>query len=104
MVTWVVTDVEGSTQLWEWDADVMDDAVERHNKILRGLLDVHGGHEVRTDGDSMCAAFHDAVDAVTWAVAAQAALLAHPWPARLLEHPYCAPVTLVFQKTCLCMT
>lgn len=33
MVTWVVTDVEGSTQLWEWDAAVMDDAVERHNQV-----------------------------------------------------------------------
>jgi hypothetical protein len=50
---------------------------------------------VRTDGDSMTVAFHDAVDAVRWAAAAQEALLAHPWPARLLEHPYCAPVYLV---------
>jgi hypothetical protein len=33
MVTWVVTDVEGSTQLWEWDAGVMDDCVERHNTV-----------------------------------------------------------------------
>ena len=38
MVTWVVTDVEGSTQLWEWDPQVMADAVERHNKV-RGQVD-----------------------------------------------------------------
>jgi len=94
MVTWVVTDVEGSTQLWEWDAAVMDDCVERHNQLLRALLDEHGGHEVRTDGDSMTVAFHDAIDAVKWAVAAQEALLAHAWPRRLLEHPYCKAVYL----------
>lgn len=50
---------------------------------------------MRTDGDSLTAAFHDAVDAVGWAVAAQEALLAHPWSGRLMQHPYCAPVTLV---------
>ncbi|GBF89534.1 adenylate cyclase [Raphidocelis subcapitata] len=94
MVTWAVTDVEGSTQLWEWDAAVMDDAVERHNQVLRALLEEHGGHEVRTDGDSLTAAFHDAVDAVRWAVAVQEALLAHPWPQRLLEHPHAAVVHL----------
>ena len=64
-------------------------------QLLRSLLHAYGGHEVRADGDSLTAAFHDAVDAVQWAVAAQEALLAHPWPARLLEHPYCAPVHLV---------
>lgn len=70
-------------------------------QILRSLLEAHGGHEVRTDGDSMTLAFHDAVDAVRWAVAAQDALLAHPWPRRLLEHPYCAPVTLVRRRVCV---
>lgn len=73
----------------------MADAVERHNALLRALLPRFGGHDVRCDGDSLTLAFHDARDAVGWAVAAQEALLRHPWPARLLEHPYCAPVTLV---------
>jgi class 3 adenylate cyclase len=42
----VVTDVEGSTQLWEWDAEVMGEAVELHNSVLRGVMEEHGGHEV----------------------------------------------------------
>lgn len=33
LVTWVFTDIEGSTQLWEWDAEVMDQAVEEHNQV-----------------------------------------------------------------------
>eukprot|EP00879_Flechtneria_rotunda_P021599 GHRR01022766.1.p1 GENE.GHRR01022766.1~~GHRR01022766.1.p1 ORF type:complete len:422 (+),score=112.17 GHRR01022766.1:186-1451(+) len=68
MVTWVVTDVEGSTQLWEWNPAVMGAAVEQHNVILRGLLEQHGGHEVRTDGDSFTLAFHDAADAVAYCI------------------------------------
>jgi class 3 adenylate cyclase len=42
----VVTDVEGSTQLWEWDAEVMGEAVELHNSVIRGIMEEHGGHEV----------------------------------------------------------
>ena len=42
MVTWVVTDVEGSTQLWEWDAAVMADAVERHNTVWQGVQRIQG--------------------------------------------------------------
>lgn len=64
----VVTDVEGSTQLWEWDSVVMGAAVEQHNVVLRGLLDQYGGHEVRTDGDSFTLAFHDAADAVAYCI------------------------------------
>eukprot|EP00879_Flechtneria_rotunda_P033594 GHRR01037223.1.p1 GENE.GHRR01037223.1~~GHRR01037223.1.p1 ORF type:complete len:116 (+),score=22.79 GHRR01037223.1:561-908(+) len=64
----VVTDVGGSTQLWEWNPAVMGAAVEQHNVILRGLLEQHGGHEVRTDGDSFTLAFHDAADAVAYCI------------------------------------
>lgn len=46
----VVTDVEGSTQLWEWDAEVMGEAVELHNSVLRAAMEEHGGHEVRMIG------------------------------------------------------
>jgi class 3 adenylate cyclase len=44
----------------------MGRAIELHNASLRALLEDHGGHEVRTDGDSFTLAFHDAVDAVRW--------------------------------------
>ncbi|GIL74902.1 hypothetical protein Vretifemale_4726, partial [Volvox reticuliferus] len=52
MVTWVVTDVAASTQLWEWKPDVMDRAIDRHNTVLRRLIDEFGGHEIRNEGDS----------------------------------------------------
>ncbi len=44
----------------------MGRAIELHNAALRGLLEEHCGHEVRTDGDSFTLAFHDGVDAVEW--------------------------------------
>ncbi len=56
MVTWVVTDVEGSTQLWEWDAAVMDDCVERHNEV--------GGCGGGMDGEVSVAIVHAAVSMV----------------------------------------
>eukprot|EP00775_Hariotina_reticulata_P012225 gene12225-12363_t len=94
IVTWVVTDVVGSTQLWEWNAAVMNQAIEQHNQVLRRLLDEHGGHEVCTNGDSFTFAFHDAADAVAYCIRAQEQLLEAPWPAQLLQHPYCAAVHL----------
>jgi hypothetical protein len=72
----------------------------RTTQVLRDLLPAHSGLEVRTDGDSLTAAFHNAGDAVRWACEVQEALLSHPWPARLLEHPYCAPVTVVGSTHC----
>jgi class 3 adenylate cyclase len=65
-VTFVVTDVEGSTGLWEWDAEVMDISLQLHDAILRALLFRHLGHEVTTEGDSFTVVFHEAVDAVHW--------------------------------------
>ncbi len=58
--------LQGSTELWEWNPVVMGRAIELHNAALRGLLEEHCGHEVRTDGDSFTLAFHDGVDAVKW--------------------------------------
>lgn len=46
--------MEGSTQLWEWDTEVMGEAVELHNSVLRGVLEEHGGHEVCTHQSSSC--------------------------------------------------
>lgn len=64
MVTWVCTDVADSTQLWEWDNDAMDRAIDLHNSTIRLLLDEFGGHEIRNDGDSFTLSFHDALDGV----------------------------------------
>lgn len=74
MVTFLFTDVEGSTRRWEADADSMRAALVAHDEVLRKAIAVHGGFLFKHTGDGVCAAFaspHSAVDA---AVAAQRAL------------------------------
>ncbi|GLI69538.1 hypothetical protein VaNZ11_014183 [Volvox africanus] len=94
MVTWVVTDVAASTQLWEWKPDVMDRAIDRHNTVLRRLIDEFGGHEIRNEGDSFTLSFHDAVDAVMFCLKAQETLMAEDWPKELAEHPQTGVVSV----------
>ncbi len=80
IVTFLVTDIEGSTRLWERDADVMWRAVERHNTILSDAIRTHQGHHFKTIGDAYQAAFSDPAHAIAAVVAAQRALDAEPWP------------------------
>ncbi|KXZ45229.1 hypothetical protein GPECTOR_57g519 [Gonium pectorale] len=94
MVTWVVTDVAASTQLWEWKPDVMDRAIDMHNVALRSLLETFGGHEIRNEGDSFTLSFHDPVDAVTFCIKAQEKLMVVDWPKELAEHPRTSTVTV----------
>eukprot|EP00891_Asterochloris_glomerata_P007201 jgi/Astpho2/7201/Aster-01519 len=70
-VTMVMTDVEGSTQLWEQDSAAADEAIALHDSILRGMLPVYFGFEVTTEGDAFHLAFHDPIDAVGWALHVQ---------------------------------
>ncbi|GBF94709.1 adenylate cyclase [Raphidocelis subcapitata] len=85
-VTVVITDVEGSTELWEWDHGVMNIAQELHDNVMRDLISKYCGFEVTTEGDSFTIAFHDAFDAVSWALAMQQAMLDADWPEALLSH------------------
>src|SRR5258705_12117848 len=74
VVTFLFTDIEGSTRRWEADAEAMRAALETHNEVLREAVKSHDGHVFNYTGDGMCAVFaspHAAVDA---AVAAQRAL------------------------------
>ncbi|KIY97406.1 adenylate cyclase [Monoraphidium neglectum] len=91
-VTIVITDVEGSTELWEWDGGVMDAAQEIHDSLMRDLISKYCGFEVTTEGDSFTVAFHDAFDAVSWALAMQQAMLEADWPEALLSHEKAAVV------------
>ena len=84
----VATDVEGSTELWEWDGDVMSAATDIHDKLLRRLLPKYFGYEVHTEGDSFLCAFHEPMDAVRWALTVQHALLLCDWPERLDYGPH----------------
>ena len=81
LVTFLFTDIEGSTRLWDRHAAAMGESLERHNTILRRAIERERGVVFKTVGDAFCAAFASAGDAATAAVAAQRALVAEPWPA-----------------------
>ena len=79
-VTFLFTDVEGSTRLWERDPAAMWAAIARHNAILGEAIASHGGHHFKTIGDAFQAAFHDPLSGVRAVAAVQWALDAEPWP------------------------
>ena len=79
-VTFLFTDVEGSTKLWEQFGEVMGVALALHDELLRGAIDAHGGVVFATGGDGVAAAFGRAGDAVAAAVDAQHALQSAAWP------------------------
>jgi predicted ATPase/class 3 adenylate cyclase len=79
-VSFLFTDIEGSTRLWEHDAPRMWEVLGRHNAILADAIRAHHGWHFKTIGDAFQAAFSDPADAVAAAVAAQRALQAEPWP------------------------
>jgi predicted ATPase len=74
VVTFLFTDVEGSTRRWEADADTMRGALAAHDEVLRGAIEAHGGWLFKHTGDGVCAAFASPRSAVDAAVAAQRAL------------------------------
>ena len=80
-VTFLFTDVEGSTRLLrELGAEEYAETRTEHDRLVRGALEAHGGYEVGTEGDAFFAAFGSAADAVAAAVDAQRALAEHSWP------------------------
>jgi predicted ATPase/class 3 adenylate cyclase len=82
-VTFLLTDIEGSTRLWETVPDAMTEALERHNRLVTEVIGGHGGVVVtsRGEGDSFFAVFASAVAAVEAAGACQLRLNVEPWPA-----------------------
>jgi predicted ATPase len=74
VVTFLFTDVEGSTRRWEADADAMRAALVVHDKVLRSAIEAHGGFIFKHTGDGVCAAFSSPKSAVDAAVAAQRSL------------------------------
>jgi predicted ATPase/class 3 adenylate cyclase len=79
-VTFLFTDIEGSTRLWERDRPAMAMAVDRHLTLLRTAIETHDGVLFKVIGDAVQAAFPAALSAVMAAVAAQEALGAERWP------------------------
>ena len=78
-VTFLFTDLEGSTRRWEAHPAQMRDALGRHDAIVRGAVESHGGVVFSTMGDGMAAVFASARDAVRAVLAAQQGLAAEDW-------------------------
>ena len=81
-VTFLFTDIEGSTALWEQHPDAAREALTRHDALVETIVAAHEGCVVRPrgEGDSRFAVFDQATDAVRAAAALQQALQAEPWP------------------------
>ena len=73
-MTFLFTDVEGSTRRWEADAEGMRAALAAHDEVLRSAIEGHGGWLFKHTGDGVCAAFASPTSAVDTAVAAQRVL------------------------------
>ena len=74
LLTFLFTDIEGSTEKWEQAPQRMAQAVARHDALLRGVVEAHGGRVIKTTGDGIYAAFADAADGIAAVVAIQVSL------------------------------
>ena len=70
-VTFLFTDIEGSTKMWERDPQAMHKALARHDEILHRVTEEHDGYVFKTVGDAFCCAFSTAPDALEAALEAQ---------------------------------
>jgi predicted ATPase/DNA-binding SARP family transcriptional activator len=80
VVTFVMTDIEGSTRMMRRLGERYDDVIDRHDALLRRTWEEHDGAHVSARGDSCLAAFGDASSAVEACADAQRRLAAEPWP------------------------
>ena len=78
-VTFLFTDIEGSTKLAQKYPDRWETLRERHHSILQSAMDVHNGYVFQIIGDAFCVAFHTASDAVRAATKAQTDLYTEHW-------------------------
>jgi class 3 adenylate cyclase len=79
-VTFLFSDVEGSTRLWDTHGEEMRAALAVHDEIVRGALESAGGLVFTTRADGFGAAFSKAGWAIAAALAAQRGLAAQEWP------------------------
>ena len=82
-ITFLFTDIEGSTTRWKHQRVTMQVALAQHDAILRTAIEAHGGHVFKTVGDAFYAVFVTASDAVNAALRAQALLQRESWDAAL---------------------
>jgi predicted ATPase/class 3 adenylate cyclase len=79
-VTFLFTDIEGSTRLWEQYPESMQAALARHDILLREIIENQDGHIIKTTGDGLHAVFGRATAALAAGLACQQALLGQVWP------------------------
>src|SRR4051794_8391447 len=77
-VTFLFTDIQGSTPLWATMPDAMRHSLAHHDALLRHAIEAHGGHVFKVIGDAFQAAFNLSEQAMRAAVAAQTALHNQP--------------------------
>lgn len=80
----VLTDVEGSTNLWETNPEAMKEALSLHDSIIRKLREENHGYEIDTEGDAFFLAFSEPSDALAFAIKLQVALNEAPWSKEIL--------------------
>jgi predicted ATPase/class 3 adenylate cyclase len=78
-VTFLFTDIEGSTRMWERSPQAMQAALARHDELLTWAIEEHDGYVFKTVGDAFCCAFLTAPDALEAALEAQRLLLKERW-------------------------
>ncbi len=78
-ITFLFTDIEGSTKKWERHPDAMRRMLGRHDALLRAAFETQGGLVFKTVGDAFCVAFDTAQRGLNGALAAQRALRAETW-------------------------
>lgn len=78
-LTFLFTDIEGSTRMWERDAVAMRAALERHDLLVRQAIEGRGGYVFKTVGDAFCATFVDPLDAALAAAEIQRTIGTQSW-------------------------
>jgi predicted ATPase/class 3 adenylate cyclase len=78
-LTFLFTDLMGSTRLWERFSDAMKPALARHDAILRAAVEGSNGQVIKTTGDGLMAIFSSVAGAVSACVTAQRGLMEEPW-------------------------
>lgn len=78
-VTFLLTDIEGSTRLWERNSKAMTEALAWHDEVMRAAIENNGGYIFTTAGDAFCAAFPDPMQAAAAAVEGQEVVSSKDW-------------------------
>lgn len=78
-ITFLFTDIEGSSKLWEQYPAAMSEALAHHNQMMRQIIETHRGYVFKLWGDAVYAAFDTATEALQAAIDAQREFVCHSW-------------------------